>query len=171
MSKFLARNTFDPPHWTLNWRFGAFHTIWVHLRLFCCLTELGAKRDELVQKFEPRSRVGIFRNKRSRFTPWTLNWHFSAFRTIWVHLGPFGCLTELSAKRAELVQKFVPQSWVGMFCYERTQSTPLDPKLIFWCISYYLGAFGTVCLPCGSRCKTGQTSAKVRATKSHRNFS
>ena len=58
-----------------------------------------------------------------------------------------------------------------MFCYERTRSTPLDPKLIFWCISYYLGAFGTVCLPCRSRCKTGQTSAKVRATKSCRNFS
>ena len=58
-----------------------------------------------------------------------------------------------------------------MFYYERTRSTPLDPKLIFWCISYYLGAFGTVCLPYGSQCKTGQTSAKVRATKSQRNFS
>ena len=29
---------------------------------------------------------------------------FFAFRTIWVHLGPFDCLTKLGAKRAELVQ-------------------------------------------------------------------
>ena len=48
-----------------------------------------------------------------------------------MHLGPFGCLTELSAKRAELVQKFVPRSCVGIFRYERTRATPLDPKLIY----------------------------------------
>ena len=51
------------------------------------------------------------------------------------------------AKRAELVQKFVPRSRVGIFLKERTRSTPLDPKLTFWCISYYLGAFGTIWLP------------------------
>ena len=48
-----------------------------------------------------------------------------------MHLGPFGCLTELGAKRAELVQKFVPGSCVGIFRYERTRSMPLDPKLIY----------------------------------------
>jgi len=32
-----------------------------------------------------------------------------------VHLGPFGCLTELGAKRAEQVQKFVPRSRVRIF--------------------------------------------------------
>ena len=53
------------------------------------------------------------------------------FRTIWVHLGPFGCLTKLGAKRAELVQKFVPRSHVGIFRNERTQSIPVDPKLMF----------------------------------------
>ena len=47
---------------------------------------------------------------------------------------------------------------------------PIDPKLTFWCISYYLGAFGTVLLTHETRCKTGRTSAKVRATKSRRNF-
>jgi len=51
------------------------------------------------------------------------------FGTIWVHLGPFGCLTELCAKRAELVQKFEPRSRVVIFRIERTRSTPLDPKL------------------------------------------
>ena len=88
-----------------------------------------------------------------------------------MHSGPFGCPTELGAKRAELVQKFVPRSRVGIFRNERTQSTPLDSKLTVWCVSYYLGAFGTVWLPYQTRCKTGRTSAKVRATNLRRNFS
>ena len=53
------------------------------------------------------------------------------------------CLTKLGAKRAELVQKFVPRSRVGIICNERTQSTPLDPKLIFLHFVLF-GAFGTV---------------------------
>ena len=88
-----------------------------------------------------------------------------------MHSGPFHCLTKLGAKRAELMQKFVPRSSVEIFRNERTRSTPLDPKLMFWCVSYYLGAFGTVWLPYETRCKTGRTSAKVRAMKSRRNFS
>ena len=48
---------------------------------------------------------------------------------------------------------------------------PIGPIMKFWCVSYYLGAFGTIWLPYNTRCKTGRTSAKVRATKSHRNFS
>jgi hypothetical protein len=35
------------------------------LRPFSCLTKLGAKRFELVQKFVPRRRVGVFRDERS----------------------------------------------------------------------------------------------------------
>ena len=50
----------------------------------------------------------------------------TAFCIIWAHLGPFGCLTEFGAKRAELVQKFVPRCRVGIFRKERTRSTPLD---------------------------------------------
>ena len=72
---------------------------------------------------------------------------FGAFYTIWVHSGPFVCLTKLGAKRAELVQKFVPRSRVGIFRNEHTLSSPLDPKLTFSCVSYYLDAFGTVWLP------------------------
>jgi len=102
---------------------------------------------------------------------WTLNSCFGAFYTILVHFEPFGCLTKLGAKRAEQVQKFVTRSRIGIFRNECTQSTPLDPKLMFCCVSYYLGAFGTVWLPYETRCKTGRTSAKVRATKSRRNFS
>ena len=92
---------------------------------------------------------------------WTLNSCFGEFRTIWVHLGPFGCLTKLGVKRAEQVQKFVPRSRFGIFRNERTKSTPSVHKLTFWCVSYNLGAFGTVWLPYDTRCKMGRTSAKI----------
>ena len=77
-----------------------------------------------------------------------------------MHFRPFGCLTEFGAKRAELVQKFVTRSRVGIFRNERTRSTTLDPKLTFWCVSYFLGAFRTVWLPYGIRCKTGDLVQK-----------
>ena len=79
-------------------------------------------------------------------THWTLNSHFGAFRIIWVHLGLFGCHTTLSSKWAKLVQKIVARRRVGIFRNERTRSTLLDSKLMFWCVSYYLDAFGTVWL-------------------------
>ena len=87
-----------------------------------------------------------------------------------MHSGPFVCLTKLGAKRAELVQKFVPRSRVGIFRNERTRSIPVDPKLMFWWV-LLLGALRTVWLRYETRSKTGRTSVKVRATKSRRNFS
>ena len=138
---------------------------------FDCLPILGAKRTELVQKFVPRSRFGIFRNERTRSTPLEPKLMFWCVSYYWVLSGPFGCLTKLSAKRAEQVQKIVPRSRFGIFHNEGTRSTPLGPKLMFWCVLYYLGALGTVWLRYETRCKMGRTSAKVRATKSRRNFS
>ena len=115
---------------------------------------------------------------------WTLNSCFGVFYTVMVHLRPFGCLAKLDAKGSELVQKFVPRSRVGNCCNERTRSTPFDPKLMFWCVSYHLVAFGTIMLPCyhlhafgtvwlpyKTRGKTFQISVKVRATRSRRSFS
>ena len=142
----------------------------MHSEPFGSLKKLGAKRAELVQKFVPRSRVEIFRNEHTRSTPldtkltfWCVLYYLCAFGTIWLFM-------KLGAKRTELVQKFVPRSCVGIFRNERTRSTPLDPKLVFWSVSYYLGTFGTVWLPYETRCTTGRTSAKVRAMKSRRNF-
>src|SRR6185503_11836852 len=124
-----------------------------------------------MQKFEPRTRIGIFGNERTRSTPldpkltfWCISYNLGTFGTV-------SCLSKLGAKRAELVQKFVPRSHVRIFRHKRTRSTPSDRKLTFCCVSYYLGAFGTVWLPYETRCKTGRTSAKVRAMKSRRNFS
>ena len=88
-----------------------------------------------------------------------------------MHSRLFGCLTKLGAKRVYLVQKFVPRSNVRIFWNECSRFTPLDPKMMFWCISYYLGADGTVRLPYETRCKTGRTNANVCATKSHWKFS
>ena len=107
-SEFFATNSLDPPHWTLNQCFGAFHTVWVYLGPLGCLTKLGVKRAELVQKFVPRSCVRIFHNEPTRSTPLDPKLMFREFHTLWVHLRPFGSLTKLGAKRFELVQKFVP---------------------------------------------------------------
>ena len=153
-SEFFATNAPDPPHWTLNCRFGAFRTIWVYSGPFGCLTKLGAKRAALVQKFVPQSRVGVFHDERTRSTPLDPKLSFCC---ISYHLGPFGCLTKLGAKRVELVQKFVPRSCIGIFRNKHTRSTPLDPKLTFWCVSYYLGAFG----PFGCLTKLGAKRAEL----------
>ena len=124
-----------------------------------------------MQKFVPRSRVGIFRNEHTRSTPldpklmfWCISDYLGPFGTVWLP-----CETRYKTGRTSA--KFVPRSCVGIFRNEHTRSTPLDPKLPFWCVSYYLGAFGTVWLPYETRCKTGRTSAQVRATKLRRNFS
>ena len=69
--------------------------------------------------------------------------------SVWVHFGPFLYCTILAAKHAKLVQlmqKFRPRCLVIIFCNERFQSTLLDPKLMFWCISFCSGAFWTVWL-------------------------
>jgi len=118
-----------------------------------------------------KSRRNFFTMNAPYSPHWTPNTWFGVFYTIWMYLEPFGCLTKHSAKRAELVQKFVPQSRVINFHNEHTRLTPLGPKLMFWCISYYLGAFGTVWLPYKTWCKTSRSGAKVRAMKSCRNFS
>jgi hypothetical protein len=69
--------------------------------------KLGAKLcelEQLMQKFVPRSDMGIFRNEHTQSTPLDL-------RSILVQLGSFRNCMKLGAKRGELVQlmlKFVP---------------------------------------------------------------
>ena len=128
--------------WCVSYYLGAFGTVWLN-------TKLGAKRAKLVQKFVPRSRIGIFRNERTRSTPFDPKSCSGAFRSVSVHLAMFRYYTELGAKWVELVQlmqKFVPRSRIGISRNKHTRSTPLDPKLMFSCVSQYLGAFGNVSL-------------------------
>jgi len=86
---------------------------------------------------------------------WCVSFRLGAFGTV-------SLLHERAAKRAKLVQlmqNFVPQSCVGIFRNERSRSTPLDPKLMFWCVSFRLGAFRTILLLHETCCKKHQTSA------------
>ena len=138
--------------------------------MFGCLTKVGTKLAELVQKFVPRSRVRICHNKHTRSTPldpklkfWCVSYYLGAFRTV---LLPY----ETRCKTCRTSAKVRATKSRRIFRNTHTRSTPGDPKLTFCCVSYYLGAFGTVWLPYETRCKTGRSSAKVRATKSCRNF-
>ena len=103
---------------------------------------------------------------------WTLNSCFGAFLSVWEHMEPFRYCTKLAAKRAKLVQlmqMFMPRCRARIFRNERSRSTPLDPKLMFWCVFFYVGAFGTILLLHETCCKTHQTgtiNAKVRAKMS-----
>ena len=141
---------------------GAFGTIWY-------LTELGAKQAKLV--LVPRSCVVISRNDHTRSTPldpkltfWCVSYYLGAFWTIWL---PY----ETRCKTGRTSATVRATKSRKIFRNERTRSTPLEPKLMFWCISYSLGAFGNVWMPYKTRCKTGRTSAKVRATNLRLNFS
>ena len=161
-------NAPDPRHWTLISYFCAFRTIWVHLGPFGCLTKLGAKQGELVQKSMQRSRVRFFRNVRTPLDHKLMFWYDSyslgAFGTVWLPNE-----TRCKTGRTSAKVRAMKSRWNFL---QRTHLIhPIDPKLMFWCIFYYLAAFGTVLLPHETRCKTDRTSAKVRATKLRQNFS
>ena len=117
------------------------HGVWVHLGSFRNCMKLDAKQGELVQlmqKFVPESCIGIFAINAPDPPHWTPNSCFGASRSVWVHLAMFRYYTRLGAKWVELVQlmhKLVPRSSVEIFRNEHTQSTPLDPKLMFWCVA------------------------------------
>ena len=141
----VAMNAPNPTNWTLNSCFRVFCSIWVHLGLFGCLTRCKTGRTGAQVRATKLSQN--FSKQTQPIRPhWTLNSCFCAFHTIWVHLGLFGCVTTLSLKRVKLVQKFGTRSRVRIFRNEHTRSSPLDPKLIFLCISYYFSAVGTVWL-------------------------
>jgi hypothetical protein len=150
--------------WCVLYYLGAFGTVWLP-------NKTGCKTSRSFAKVRAMKSCQNFSQQTTRSNHWSLTSCFSAFRTIWVHSGEFGCVTTLNAKWTNLVQKFVPRSHIRIFCNEHTRSTPLDSKLMFWCVLYYLVAFGTVWLPYKTQCQTCRTSAEVCATKSRLNFS
>ena len=118
-----------------------------------------------------------FSNERSQSTQLDPKLILHTFLSIWVHSGPIRYHTKLEAKQAkqvQLMQKFVPRYLVRIFLNERSRSTPLDHKLVFSCVSFCLGAFGTISLLHKIRSKMGHTgtiNAKVRDTISCWNYS
>ena len=133
-------NAPDPPHWSQKVKFGCVSYFLGAIGTVSSPYETRFKTAELVrlmQKFVPRSRVGILATNASDPHHWTLNSCFGVFHRVWVHLAPFCHLTKLGSKWAELLksmQKFVLRIRVGIFHNERTWSTTLDAKLLFGCI-------------------------------------
>ena len=146
-------NAPDPHHWTLNSCFGAFLFVRVHFETVSLLHETWCKTRQTGAINAKSSCNDVLLKFFGTNAPdphhWTLNSCFGAFLSVWVHLEPFRYCTKLAAKCAKLVQlmqKFVPRCHIRNFRNERSQSTLLEPKLMFWCISFDLGAFGTISL-------------------------
>jgi len=102
-----------------------------------------------MQKFVQQCLVRFFHNERSRSIPLD---HKLIFWCVSFRLGAFGTISllhETRCKWANLVQlmhEFVPQSLVRISRNRCSRSTQLDPKLMFSCVSFRLGAFGTFML-------------------------
>ena len=84
--------------WCILYYLGAFGIVWLAYETRCKTGRTSAKVGNTKSAF--------FATNAPDAPHWTLNLYFGATHTIWVHLGPFGCHTNLGAKWAELVQKF-----------------------------------------------------------------
>ena len=69
---------------------GAFGTVWFRYNTQYKMGQIFSQLTHLIHRIGLKTHIMV------------------CFFTIWMHLGPFGCLAKLSAKRAELVQKYVP---------------------------------------------------------------
>ena len=150
--------------WCVSYYLGAFRTVWLPYETRCKTGRTSAKSSchEVASKF--------FTTNAPDPPHWTKT-------EVLVRFELFGCIPDRLVALRYLVQNESNYAKVRAMKSRRNflQQThlihPIDSKLTFWCISYYLGAFGTVLLPHETRCKTGRTSAKVRATKSLQNVS
>ena len=86
-SEFTATNVPDPPHWIQNSCFCAFRTIWLSYETRCKTGRTSAK----IRATKSRRNFSQGTHPIHPIRPYTQN--FGVYRTIWVHLGPFGCLT------------------------------------------------------------------------------
>ena len=108
VSEFFVTNAPDPPDWTLTSYFGVFHTIWVHLGQFVALQHSVQNGPNLCKSSCHEVASEFIATNANDPPHWTLNSCFGVYCTIWMHSGQFGCLTKLDAKRADVVQKFMP---------------------------------------------------------------
>ena len=128
----------------------------MHLGPLRCLTKLGAKRAELVQKFVPRSRMGIFHNKPLVPPLWTLTSCYVAFHTIWVHLGQFVALQHLVQNGPNLSKSSCHKVASEFFATKA-------PDPLHWTLNSCFGVYHTVWVHLGLFCyyiKLGAKGAK-----------
>ena len=122
--------------WCVPFRFSAFGTVSLLHKTWCKMRQTGAINAKVRATMSCKN---FFTTNAPDPHHWTLNSCFGAFLSIWVHLGPFRYCTKLDAKCAKLVQlmqKFMPRCRVRIFRNEHSRSTPLDPKLMFWCVFF-----------------------------------
>ena len=126
--------------WSVFYYLDAFGTVWLPYKTRCKTGQNWCKSSchEVASEF--------FAMKAPNPTHWTLNSRFGAFRS---YLGAFGTLwmpynTRCKTGQTGAKVRATKSRW--NFSTEHPRSTPLDPKLMFWCVSYYWGAFGTVWL-------------------------
>ena len=144
--------------WCVSYYLGAFGAVWLPYETRC-------KTGRISAKVRATKLCRNFRNKHTRSTPldpkvtfWCVSFYFDAFGAVWL---PY----ETWFKTGRTSGKVRATKSRRNFRNKRTRNSPLDPKLMFWCISYHLGVFSTVWLPYETRWKMGRTSAKVRAAK------
>src|SRR6185437_1652824 len=121
--------------WCIAWCLGAFGIVSQLHETQCNTVCTGAINAKVRAT---KSRRDFFSTNTPNPLHWTLNTCFGVLHSVWVHLGSFRNYMKLDAKHGQLVQlmrKFLPRSHVGIFLYEPTQTTPLDPKLMFWCVA------------------------------------
>ena len=124
--------------WCISFHLGAFRTVSLLHETRCKWANLV----QLMQEFVPQSLVRIYRNRCSRSTQLDPKLMFSCVSFRLGAFGTFMLLHKLDAKHAKLVQlmqNFVPRCLVRNFCNERSRSTPLESKLMFWCVSFPFG--------------------------------
>ena len=131
--------------WCVSFRLGAFGTVSVLHETSCKTCQTGA----INVKVRATKPCHNFFNEHSRSTLldpklmfWCVSFCSGAFWTV-------SLLHETRCKWANLVQlmqEFVTQSLIRICRNRRSRSTPLESKLMFWCVSFRLGAFGTVSL-------------------------
>jgi hypothetical protein len=121
-------NAPDPPHLNPNSYFGVFWTVSL-LQELRCKTGRTSVINALVRATKSRRNFSHRTHPIHPIGPQThILWRF----------GPFRYCKNFGAKHAELLQsmhKLMQRSHVRIFRSERTQSTPLEPKLMFWGVS------------------------------------
>ena len=150
--------------WCVSYYLGAFGTVWLAYETRGKTGRTSAKvcATKSLRNFSHRTRpihpIGPI------LTFWCISYYLGAIGTVWL---PYKtrCKTGRTSAKLRATKSF------RNFSQRMHPNHPIGPKLTYWCVSFYLGAIGTVWLPYETRCKTGGTSAKVRATKSRRNFS
>ena len=143
----------DPPHWTLTSCFVVFHTIWVHLGQFVALPQSVQNGPNWCKSSCHEVASEFFIANTPDPPHWTLNWCFFCFVL-------FGCIWTVSLPYKTQCKTGRPGAKVratesGLkFSRQHTRLSPLGHKLIFWCVSTYLGTFSIVWLPYKTQCKT-----------------